>query len=253
MADIHVSLVAEPIFELFGSEITNSIFTGWIVNIVVLLLLLTLMTNINKIPKVAQGLFEMIYQTLHDLTEDILGNKLTKQIFPLILSLFLYILFGTFIGLLPGVGTLGIVEEVHGKEAEIPLFRAVTADLNATLALTLIVFAVINYYGIKAHHGLGYFKRYFNFSSPVTAFVGILELISETFVRITSFSFRLFGNVFAGEVILTVMLALTASSVFGFLVLPFLLFETFVSLIQAFVFVMLTIVFIAGAVAHDEH
>lgn len=248
MANIHVSLAAEPIFGLFGTEITNSIFTGWIVNIVVLLLLLTLVTKITKIPGVAQNLFEALYAFLYDLTHTILGNKLTKQIFPLILSLFLYILFGSFIGLLPGVGTLGIVDEVHGKETEIPLFRAVTADLNATLALTLIVFMVINYYGIKAHHGVGYFKRYFNFSNPVAAFVGFLELISETFVRITSFSFRLFGNIFAGEVILAVMLAIA-----GYFVLPFLLFETFVAFIQAFVFVMLTLVFIAGAVAHDEH
>ena len=248
MANIHVSLVAEPIFELFGTEITNSIFTGWVVNIVVLLLLLTLMTNFKRLPGVAQNLFESLYVFLFDLTENILGSKLAKGIFPLVLSLFLYILFGSFIGLLPGVGTLGIVEEVHGKESNIPLFRAVTADLNATLALTLIVFVVINYYGIKANHGVRYFKRYFNFSNPVAAFVGLLELISETFVRITSFAFRLFGNIFAGEVIIAVMLALA-----GYMVLPFLLFETFVAFIQAFVFVMLTIVFTSGAVAHDEH
>lgn len=248
MAEIHVSVVAEPIFKIWGSEITNSIFTGWIVNIVVLLLLLTLVTSLRKKPHAWQALFESIVTFLYGLSDNILGSKLTGKLFPLFLSLFLYILFGSLFGLLPSVGTLGVGVE-HGAEEElVPLFRAITADLNAALALTVVSFATINYFGLTAHHGLPYFKRWFNFSNPINAFVGILELLSETIVRITSFTFRLFGNIFAGEVILTVMLSLA-----GFFVLPFLLFEVFVAFIQAFVFVMLTIVFTAGAVAHEEH
>jgi F-type H+-transporting ATPase subunit a len=249
MAGIHVSITAEPIFSVFGMEITNSIFTAWVVILVVSILLLTLVTNLAKIPKGWQAVFELFYNFLYDLTHGILGAKITSKLFPLFLALFLYILFGSFFGLLPSVGTLGVESELHGEEAKvIPLFRAVTADLNATLALTMISFVIINLSGIQAHHGVGFFAKYFNFSNPVNAFVSILELVSDTVVRITSFTFRLFGNIFAGEVILAVMLSLA-----GFLVLPFLLFETFVAFIQAFVFVMLTIVFTAGAVAHDEH
>lgn len=249
MAGIHVSITAEPIFSIFGMEITNSIFTAWVVILVVSILLLTLVTNLSKIPKGWQAVFELLYNFLYDLSKNILGAKITSQLFPLFLAMFLYILFGSFFGLLPSVGTLGVEGEMHGEKAEVvPLFRAITADLNATLALTMVAFVIINAFGIRAHHGLGYFKRYLNFSNPVNGFVSILEFISETFVRITSFTFRLFGNIFAGEVILAVMLSLA-----GFFVLPFLLFETFVAFIQAFVFVMLTIVFTAGAVAHDEH
>lgn len=247
MAEIHVSVTAEPIFNLFGTQITNSIFTGWVVNVVVLLLLLTLVVNLAKRPGKVQTIFESLYQFIENLAHDILGHKLGQALVSLFVSLFLYILFGSLFGLLPGVGTLGIETEVHGEETEVvPLFRAITADLNTSLALTMIVFVLINFLGIK-EAGFGYFKRYFNFSSPINAFVGILELISETIVRILSFTFRLFGNIFAGEVILAVMLSLA-----GFIVLPFLLFEVFVAFIQAFVFMILTMVFISSAVAHEH-
>ncbi len=134
------------------------------------------------------------------------------------------------------------------KTEAFPLFRAPTSDVSATLALALISVLSINILGVKSL-GLGYFKKFFNFKDPMSAFVGILETISE-FSKIVSFAFRLFGNVFAGEVLLLVITSIT----FGLATLPFLLLEVFVGFIQALVFFMLTTVFISIAVTgHEEH
>ena len=125
-----------------------------------------------------------------------------------------------------------------------PLFRGPTADLNTTIALALISVFMIQFYGFK-HLGLKYLKKFFNFSNPINAFIGILELISE-FSRIISFAFRLFGNIFAGEVLLTVI-----SFLIPFIApLPFLGLEIFVGFIQALVFTMLSLVFISMATSH---
>jgi len=150
-----------------------------------------------------------------------------------------------------------IDEEVGASEEErhigkIPLFRAATADLNTTLALALISVFLTQYWGVR-YLGLGYFKKFFNFTAgPIFTFVGILELVSE-FAKIISFAFRLFGNVFAGEVLLVVIAALSPKF-FPIIPLPFYGLEVFVGFIQALVFAMLSLVFINMAtISHDEH
>jgi F-type H+-transporting ATPase subunit a len=158
-------------------------------------------------------------------------------------TIFLFVLVSNWIGLLPGVGSI-LINDGHGHQ--IPLLRAAAADLNFTLALGVLAVVVVNLIaivtlGIRSHAG-----KFFNFSGPINFFVGILELVSE-FAKIISFSFRLFGNIFAGEVLLVIV---------AFLVpyvapLPFLFLEVFVGFIQAFVFAMLALVFIA--VATTEH
>ena len=130
----------------------------------------------------------------------------------------------------------------------IPYLRAGTADLNTTLALALVSMFLVQFFGIK-HLGLSYFKKFFDFSNPINAYVGILELISE-FAKVVSFAFRLFGNIFAGEVLLAVI---------GFLVpviapMPFYGLELFVGFVQALVFSILSLVFYNMATfGHDEH
>lgn len=246
MGPIHISLTAEKIFSIGGITVTNSMFTGWIVTIVVSLLLLTIVTTFKKVPNTLQNLYELIYTFIYKTVHDILGPKITDEIFPLLLTIFVFILFGSWIGLLPGAGTLGFFEEEHGTQVPIPVFRAVTADINTALALAIVVFLVIEFYGFK-HNGIGYLKKFFSFKNPINFFVGLLELVSDI-MRIITFSFRLFGNIFAGEVILTVIMSLA-----GFFVLPFLAFEVFVGVIQALVFVMLTTVFISLSVESTEH
>ncbi len=134
--------------------------------------------------------------------------------------------------------------EKHGSF--VPYLRAGTADLNTTIALALISFTLIQIFGIQAAH-LGYFSKFINFSSPIAFYVGILELISE-FAKIISFAFRLFGNVFAGEVLLVVISALVPILV----PMPFYGLEIFVGLVQALVFTMLSLVFFNMATEHHS-
>jgi len=139
----------------------------------------------------------------------------------------------------------------HGEAfIKIPIFRSPSADLNMTLALALFAVLSIQIWGIR-YLKLGYFKKFINFSNPINFFVGLLEIVSEI-SKIISFSFRLFGNVFAGEVLLIVIASLTAS-LFAIGSLPFLFLELFVGFIQALVFAMLTLVFLGVATESHDH
>lgn len=243
---IHISLAPEILFHIGNFlPVTNSLFTAWIVMCVIFLLSVLIRLKIALIPGYVQSLAEITIEGLYDLFTSVIGDK-TKQFFPVLATLFLFILFMNWMGLLPGIGTIGLEKIEGGKIEFIPLFRAGTADLNTTLALAIVSFLYIEYTGLQSL-GLSYLKKFFNFSNPIYFFVGILELISE-FSRIVSFSFRLFGNVFAGEVLLAVI----AFFVPLLVPLPFLGLELFVGFIQAMVFAMLTAVFLSLAMAHEE-
>jgi F-type H+-transporting ATPase subunit a len=138
----------------------------------------------------------------------------------------------------------------EGEHGKIPLLRANTADLNTTFALALITVFMIQYYGFK-YNGTGYLKKFFNFSTPIMFFVGILELISEL-ARILSFSFRLFGNVLAGEILITIV-AYLLPPVTSFIMVPFFTLEIMAGAIQALVFTMLSTVLIGMATTKAHH
>lgn len=238
MSEIHISFSAEQLFTLGNIlPVTNSLMTTWLVMGLLTLLVAILARKLKIIPSYIQQVLEIIVGGLYDLFSSVTGEK-TRQFFPLIATLFLFIVSLNWAGILPGVGTIGIHKIVHRDKAFIPFFRAGTADLNATLAFAIITMLVIQYYGLKTL-GVEYIKRFINFSSPVHFFVGILEIISEI-AKIISFSFRLFGNIFAGEVLLTVVAFLMPL----FAPLPFIGLELFVGFIQALVFSMLATVFL---------
>ena len=175
----------------------------------------------------------------------VLGDKIDK-FFPILFSFFFYILLQNWFGLLPGIGSILIrITEGH-EQILVPLFRGNNADLNTTLGLALISVSLIQYYSIKYMGIKGYLKKFLNFTNPIMFFLGILEIISEI-SKVVSFAFRLFGNIFAGEVLLTII-AFLVPVLASF---PFILLEIFVGLIQALVFAMLTTVFISNAIA--EH
>jgi F-type H+-transporting ATPase subunit a len=160
-------------------------------------------------------------------------------------TVFIFILTANWGGLVPGVGSL-LIEGGEGHQA-VPLLRAPGADLNFTLGLAIIAVLAVQFFGITMLGARRYSRRFFTLKNPIFTFVGILELSAEL-VKVISFSFRLFGNIFAGEVLLVII---------GFLLpyfvpLPFLFLETFVGFIQAFIFSMLTLVFIALAVTDHE-
>jgi len=234
------------------------------------------------IPSHIQSIIEMILEGLYTFFGSVMGHHI-KKAFPVLCSLFLFIIIANWLGLLPGVGTIGFYEKniVHNEQQHteithedsyqthdtdktnqhqpetlqetkneekkfVPLLRGATADLNTTLALAIIAFFSIQYYGF-ATLGITYSKRFFNFSNPIMFFVGLLEIISDM-SKVVSFAFRLFGNIFAGEVLLAVMAFLMPFVA----PMPFLLLELFVGFIQALVFSTLTAVFINVAVAHEE-
>jgi F-type H+-transporting ATPase subunit a len=177
---------------------------------------------------------EMLIEKSYFFLKNIMGD-LPEAVFSLLLTFFMFIILGNWIGLLPGVGSIGIYEHLEKGEYLVPLLRSPNADLNTTFALALISVGSIQYLGIKSLGFKDYLSKFINIKSPIKFFVGILELISE-FAKILSFSFRLFGNIFAGEVLLGVMVFLIPVLV----PVPFLALEVFVGFIQALVFTMLT-------------
>jgi len=247
---MEISLAAEKIAHIGPMPITNSMIMSWFAALVLICMSAVVTRQLKTVPSGAQNVFEMIIEFLLNMANGVIGDmKQTKKFFPLIATIFLFILTSNWLGLLPGVGTIGFNEIHHGKEVFVPLFRSGNADLNATLSLALIAVISVQIFGIGAIGIFKYGSKFINFKNPIMFFVGILELISEI-SRIISFSFRLFGNVFAGEVLLTIIAVLLPYIA----PLPFYGLELFVGLIQALVFTMLTLVFIKMAITdHSEH
>ena len=241
---MEISIKAEQIFHLGNFPITNSLLLSTLALIVLLVLAFMLRRGLRMVPGKIQNIAEIILDGALGMMDSVLGDrKKSEKYLPVVFTVFLFVLCSNWLGLVPGVGS--VVVRMNG--GVVPLLRAPAADLNFTLALALIAVTFINALGIAAVGWKGRLKNFLNFESPIAFFVGILELISE-FAKIISFSFRLFGNVFAGEVLLTIMAFLSPYVV----PLPFMFLEIFVGFIQAFIFGMLTLVFVSMAVS-GEH
>lgn len=314
--DIHVELAAETLFEIGPVAVTNSMLTMFLVMGLILLVFGLIARSAKFVPGRAQSVFEMIVEFILGLVEGSAGKRIGRRIFPLIAGIFIFILFANLFGVLPGVGTIVLVEEeeeAHAEEAvagndadatpegaaadlavadatggtpaagddeggdeeqtsgvvaastdesgdgeedhgpaRIPLFRPATADLNMTLAMALLTFVVVQVAGISAHGVRGRIKH---MADP--PFIFPIEVISEL-SRIISLSARLFGNVFAGEVLLGVMYAI--ANAIKIALIPVLFPVLFIGLevlfgtIQALVFALLTLIYISLAAAgHDDH
>jgi F-type H+-transporting ATPase subunit a len=263
-----VTIYAEPIFSVGNFQITNSLITSWLALIIIFVLALTVRRKMKKIPGKFQHFFEIMMDGALSLCDQVTNDrKISVKIFPLVFSLFLFILISNWLGLVPGLGALGFTLYESGHTSFIPLFRSGTADINTTLAFSLMVVIASNFFGIMTVGAWKTFNKYVNLKAlgsivtkvskdpsvlivaPITIFVGFLELIGEM-AKVASLSFRLFGNVFAGEVLLVSM-----SALFAYLVpAPFLFLEVFVGLIQALIFSLLAAVyFTIAAQDHDEH
>lgn len=239
MEHIHISLAPEIIYKIGNLSITNALFLTLITSFLLLIIAISLKRNISLIPSKIQLSAELLIGGVYDYVEGVLESKdLARKFFPLILSIFIFVLFLNWIQFVPGVGSLGFWKG-ENHEGFIPLLRGGTTDLNLTLALALIAFIAIEVAGITALGIKNYFHKFFNFSSPINFAVGIIDLFSEL-ARLISFSFRLFGNIFAGEVIIVVILFFVPYLV----PVPFIGFEIFVGFIQAAIFSLLTLFFI---------
>ena len=244
---LHVSLTAEPLFHIGGVAITNSMVLGFIGTIVVVWLTFYAAKLARKGSKSRfLGLFQWMFESLYAQINDIISDKkLARSIAPLAITIFIFVLVNYWLSILPGVGTI--------KYDGVPIFRALVADLNFTFALAIITIVAVQLYAIKKMGIIGNASRYFRnpFKDPIGAFEGFLELIGE-FSRGLALSFRLFGNAFAGEILLMVAGVLTGY--FASLALPvFMAFELFIGFIQAYVFFILTVIFTSLAQDHADH
>lgn len=247
-ADLHISLAAEEVFRIGALPITNAMILGGIG----IALMLGLMFYVAG--KVKRGesnrfvaTFQWLFETLLTTSEDIMGSKeMGRKIAPLAITIFFTVLITYWISVLPGVGSITV--------GGVPLFRGLPADLNFTFALAIITIVTGQLYAIKHHGFFGNVGRFVKnpLKDPIGAFEGILEFVGE-FSRLVALSFRLFGNAFAGEVLLLVIAVLT--SYFGSVVLPaFIAFELFIGFIQAYVFFVLTLIFTSLAlISHGDH
>lgn len=247
---MHISLQAEVLGEFLGLPITNSLVLSLLTAFLLVGGGFFIASTLKFVPSKAQSTAELLVDGVLDFMTQILGDrKQTLKFFPLIATIFLFILLNNWIGVLPGVGSIGFHEVDHGKEVFVPLFRSGNADLNATFALALIVTIAIQGYAIQRLGFFGHVSKFINLThGPIHFFVGILELVGE-FAKVLSFSFRLFGNIFAGEVLLLITMALAPVLI----PLPFILLEYFVGFIQALVFAMLTLIFLKVATTEVEH
>ncbi len=243
---IHIALSAETITTVFGIPITNTLITTWAVVAVLGMIALLITRRLSLRPGKLQLIFEGLTSFVMDYMEKTLESRtLARRYFPLIVTIFLFIFTANVLEFTPGIGSVGFFSP-HGEFT--PLLRSANTDLNTTLAITLIAFLAIEAAGIIAIGFFKYFHRFFNLSSPMAFFIGIIEFFSEL-ARLVSFSFRLFGNIFAGEVIIAVVTAFVPL----FVPVPLMLFEIFVGFIQAAIFAILTLFFIKLAITDVSH
>lgn len=238
---IHIMPIsAEQIGTVYGIPVNNALLTTWAVMAILIAVAFFAGRSVKLIPGKIQLIFETLIAFVYDYMTETLGKRKSARIFlPLILTLFLFIFFANTLQFVPGIGSVGI-----WKDGEfLPLFRSINTDLNVTLALALISFFTIEFTGIKTLGLFSYLGKFINFKSPLAFIVGLIELGSEL-VRIISFSFRLFGNILAGEVLIAVVAYfvpyLLPSAVMGF--------EIFIGFVQAGIFALLTLLFIKLAV-----
>ncbi|HEY5639183.1 MAG TPA: F0F1 ATP synthase subunit A [Dehalococcoidia bacterium] len=310
----HIAIKAEKLTDLGPIGITNTMITGWVVVVLMAIFIYVATRKWELVPSGIQNFFEAALEAFYNLVTGIAGEENGRRFFPVVATIFFFIVFANWMSLLPGFNVIGwvghetpeeeqiaahgfvegivfddltigpidlhyikpstppslgslteVIEEddpegadkFHEAEEEgkfvgelIPLFRGVNTDLNTPLAIAIVAFIAVEFWGISALGFFTYGKKFINFSGPIDFFVGILELVSEL-VRLVSFTFRLFGNMFAGEVVILMFTFLTPLII----TLPFYGLEVFVGLIQAFIFAMLTLVFGVMAVSHhgDDH
>lgn len=241
----HISIKAEELFNVGGLSITNSHMLGTLGLIILVWLLFQARAVAlgrkasNFATRLVSWTFEGLYNTVRQVIPD---EKWAKRVAPLVITIFFFVIAQYWMGILPIVGPITV--------GDTPLFRPFVADLNMTFALAIVTIIAAQVYAIKYMGFKGNMGRYFfnPFKDPIMAFVGILELVAE-FSRLLGLSFRLFGNVLAGEVLL-IMIAYLTQVISPLALQPFYIFELFIGGIQAYIFFMLSVVFISLGLSH---
>jgi len=253
---------APVLFDLGFFKITNSMMVTWVVALLLIIAAQMATKNIKAIPEGAQNFWEWLVEGLYNFLEEIIGADLVKKTFWFFATIFILILSCNWFGLIPGVGSIGWSTDPAFHHIDTPLLRGANADMNMTLAMAMIFFACWIVWALKANGFGGFILHIFGpkgdtvgmmkvLMVAVFVLVGVLEIVSIMF-RPVSLSFRLYGNIFAGENMLETM-ALLGGAAFGWLVpIPFYFMELLVGLVQALVFMLLTAVFTLLICSHDE-
>jgi F-type H+-transporting ATPase subunit a len=316
-----VELRAETILEIGPFPLTNTVLTAWIAIVLMAIVTYFGFRNVQLIPRGLQNFLEMAMEAFYNMVVGTAGEANGRRFFPVVATIFFYVVFANWLGLFPGVATIGKVQELHVEEGEefheqgfvfqetggvnvimpslpgwppaepstidvqveegatleekeealeeataelkedekagffVPFFRSVNTDINAPLALAIMSAIFVEFWGISSRGFFRYASKFFNFGrllrgklldGIIDVFVGLLELVAEA-ARILSFTFRLFGNILAGEILFLVVIFLLPLIALQFVYVM----ELFVGLIQAFIFAMLTLVF--GIVAVSGH
>jgi len=264
----HPELPTEVIFHLFGFPIANSVIAAWFTIIVLVGLSFLVTRRIKLIPGRLQAAFEFLLGWLYDLCRSVAGEQNGRRFFPVVTTIFLFVAFNAWLSLLPGFGSI----TVHTAHGEVHLLRGANTDINMPLALALASFVFVEYFGLRSL-GLRYLSKFINvreflggvrqvfkgklkdgllslFTGAINIFTGLMEVLSEL-IRIVSFTFRLFGNMTAGEILLAVVIFLVP----WLAALPFYGLELLIGFLQALIFGGLTLIFLTVAVtAHNgEH
>ncbi|MDQ6914086.1 MAG: F0F1 ATP synthase subunit A [Verrucomicrobiota bacterium] len=258
-----VSLKPEIIFSIGKFGVTNSMIVTWIVAAAIIIFAQAATRRIKAVPSGAQNFWEWLVESLYNFLESIIGSKLVKRTFWFFATIFIFILFVNWFGLLPGVGTIGWGHRLPNGAFQVdrPLLRGGNADLNMTSAMALIFFALWIIWALQANGFGGFIKHIFAPKGEMTGplkfvmfvvffAVGCLEVVSILF-RPVSLSFRLFGNIYAGEVMLESMSKIVPA-LSWLIPVPFYFMELLVGVIQALVFMLLTAVFTMLIMPHEE-
>jgi len=259
-------LPAETAFHLFGFPVANSIIGAWITMAFLICLSYVITRRMKIVPGRLQSAFEFLLGWLYDLCRRVAGEENGRRFFPIVTTIFLFVAFNAWLSLIPGFGSIFIT---NAEGEHVHLLRGANTDINMPLALALVSFIFVEYFGLRSL-GLRYLGKFLNvgqflqsighivkgrvraglgglFTGFIHIFVGLLEALSEM-VRVVSFTFRLFGNMTAGEILLLIA-AFLIPWVFA---LPFYGLELLVGFVQALIFGGLTLVFLTLAVAHHE-
>lgn len=261
------TLFAEPLLHLGSFPITNSLVMSWLVVLIVVVGSVVLRLRLRQIPRGAQNALEQVIEGALTLADNVTGDRhRTLKFFPIVFGLFLFIVLNNWLGLLPGIGSVGFYEGEGAAKVFVPFFRGGTADLNTTVALALIAVIGSHLAGVWLIGFWKHFNKFVNIEAfvqipkkiwhdptivlvnPIKAFVGVIEIVGEA-AKVASLSFRLFGNIFAGEVLLASMAALVAYIV----PIPFMFLELIVGFIQALIFSVLALVYMTIASSAEEH
>lgn len=257
-------LPADTVFHLFGFPVANSIVGAWITMVFLICLSYVITRRMKIVPGRLQSAFESLLGWLYDLCRRVAGEANGRRFFPIVTTIFLFVAFNAWLSLIPGFGSI-FVTNAEGEHVH--LFRGANTDINMPLALALVSFIFVEYFGLKSL-GIRYLGKFLNvgqffqsighivkgrlrtglgglFTGFIHIFVGLLETLSEM-IRVVSFTFRLFGNMTAGEILLLIA-AFLIPWVFA---LPFYGLELLVGFVQALIFGGLTLVFLTLAVAH---